>query len=135
MVVLDACTDFSAEIVAHHTITALTVHARNVGVARTAGAEFMLAAGARWLAFTDADSEVAADWLVAQLAQRTDAACGTVSVADRYFLPSLVRCRFENNYINADSDRHIRAANLDVSAAAYRRADGFKLLPALKTFI
>ena len=61
----------------------LAVQARNVGLARQAGAQALLAAGARWLAFTDADSEVADDWLVAQLRHQqagADAVCGCVTV-------------------------------------------------------
>lgn len=130
VVVLDACADLSSEIVARHTASALTVHARNVGVARAAGAEFMLKAGARWLAFTDADSIVAADWLVAQLAQNADAVCGIVSVDDWSFLPPFVKVSFEKDYVNADGHNHIHGANLGVSAAAYRRAGGFQALPA-----
>ncbi|MEX3822662.1 glycosyltransferase, partial [Paraburkholderia sp. BR14262] len=50
LVVLDACTDASAEIVSDFGFEALCIEARNVGVARAAGAEALLSCGARWLA-------------------------------------------------------------------------------------
>ena len=62
VVVLDDCSDNSTVIAARHAtgpMTCLTIAARNVGMARHAGAEHLLARNARWLAFTDADSRVA----------------------------------------------------------------------------
>lgn len=61
VVVLDACTDNSRHIVENASATTVVVNACNVGAARAAGADLAVAAGARWLAFTDADSEVAPD--------------------------------------------------------------------------
>lgn len=56
----------------------------NVGHARAAGAQELLNQGVRWIACTDADSTVAEDWLVEQLALEADAVCGTVTpVASR----------------------------------------------------
>jgi glycosyltransferase involved in cell wall biosynthesis len=84
-----------------------------------------LAAGARWLAFTDADSRVAPDWLSQQLAQRSDAVCGTVQVQDWREHPPAVRAAFEAGYRDADGHGHIHGANLGVSAHAYSGAGGF----------
>ncbi|MBN9408458.1 MAG: glycosyltransferase family 2 protein [Burkholderiales bacterium] len=127
LVVLDDCSDRSAAVVRRHRACALQLSERNVGAARAAGAARMLSAGARWLAFTDADSEVAPDWLAAQLALGADAVCGTVQVDDwgKHELAQAVRARFERDYRDADQHRHIHGANLGVSAQAYRRAGGF----------
>ncbi|MCY0387385.1 glycosyltransferase [Robbsia sp. Bb-Pol-6] len=128
LVVLDACTDASAMIAASLGVATLTIGARNVGRARAAGADHQLAAGARWLAFTDADTVVSPDWLVAQLGLRAEAVCGTVSVGD--WSPhgaqlERVRRHFAEHYLDADGHRHIHGANMGVSAHAYRRAGGF----------
>jgi glycosyltransferase involved in cell wall biosynthesis len=124
-VVLDACTDASGAIVRAQKVDALVVQARNVGMARAAGAAHLLAAGARWLAFTDADSLVSPDWLVAQLALGADAVCGTVNVNDWKEHTHSARKRFYDSYVDRDGHRHIHGANLGVCAHAYRRAGGF----------
>lgn len=125
LVVLDGCTDTSAQIVMDLGVDALTIDARNVGVARAAGAQAVLARGARWLAFTDADSRVTPDWLVAQLALGADAVCGPVSVDDWSNLAPSLRGKWARRYCDADGHRHIHGANLGVAAHAYRRAGGF----------
>lgn len=131
LVVLDACTDDSAGIAEAGGALCLPVQARNVGQARRAGAAALLAAGARWLAFTDADSEVADDWLVAQLRHQqagADAVCGCVTVDDWSLHSAQVRSRYEAHYRATDGHRHIHGANLGVCAQAYRRAGGFRPL-------
>jgi glycosyltransferase involved in cell wall biosynthesis len=125
LVVLDACTDGSAQIARGLGVEALTIDACNVGAARAAGANRLLAAGARWLAFTDADSRVAPDWLVAQFALNADAVCGSVAVDDWSAHAGHVRAAWQRRYCDADGHRHVHGANLGVSAEAYRRAGGF----------
>ena len=66
----DACTD-QTECVA----------ARRAVVLRL-DAQVALKGGARWLAFTDADSGVSPHWLADQLSSGADAVCGTVIVDD-----------------------------------------------------
>lgn len=138
-VVLDNCTDGSHDIANLHArvnavaahgycVEAIVIEARNVGAARAAGAERLLAHGARWLAFTDADTRVASDWLVAQLSLNADVVCGTVSVDDwsAHEDDAALLCRhFDLHYTDVDGHRHIHGANLGVSAAAYRCAGGF----------
>ena len=68
IVVLDACQDRTGVLARSLGALTIDVWAKNVGLARQRGATLALEAGARWLAFTDADSVVASDWLVAQLA-------------------------------------------------------------------
>ena len=125
VVVLDACNDFSGVIARAYGVQTLTLKVRNVGIARATGADQLLAEGARWLAFTDADSRVSAGWLVAQLAQDADAVCGSIAVDDWSTHPRSVREYFRKTYVDADGHRHIHGANLGVSAEAYRRAGGF----------
>ena len=139
-VVLDSCTDGSLAVVERHmalcagtscSIGHVTVAARNVGVARAAGVAHVLRAGARWLAFTDADTKVSPDWLAAQLRLNVDVVCGTVGVDD--WTPhrdnaEALRLHFRRSYTDADGHRHIHGANMGVSAEAYRRAGGFEPL-------
>lgn len=125
IVVADHCSDTTAQIAASLGAEVLTLNARNVGVARAEGAKHALDAGARWLAFTDADSLVAEDWLVRQLDCQADAVCGVISVRDWSPHLSAVREHFARTYIDADGHRHIHGANLGVSAHAYQRVGGF----------
>ncbi|MYN24990.1 glycosyltransferase [Duganella levis] len=138
-VALDSCTDGSRAIVERHAaqsnqrcaIDYLCVEARNVGVTRAAGARHMLRHGARWLAFTDADTQVSPDWLAAQLRLNVDVVCGTVAVDDwspHRHNAELLRHHFHNSYTDADGHHHIHGANMGVAADAYLRAGGFEPL-------
>lgn len=148
MVVLDACTDGSAQVVARHAasaapgaapaagrrtrceVSALSVQARNVGAARAAGAIRLVGQGARWLAFTDADTTVSRGWLAAQLGLGADAVCGTVGVRGWRAHAAAVRERYAQRYVDADGHRHVHGANLGVSTAWYLRVGGFAPLAA-----
>ncbi len=126
LVVLDSCTDRSAQIVSNFAVQSLHIEARNVGQARAAGAQVLLERGARWISCSDADSRVADDWLVAQLGLGADAVCGTVTVEhwDQTF-DAAAQIRYHRHYQARDGHRHIHGANLGVSADAYRWAGGF----------
>ena len=128
VVALDTCTDATEQIARSAGAAVVVVDCRNVGMARSAGAQMALQAGARWLSFTDADTLVAPNWFSAQLAQSTDAVCGTVAVPDWGHYGERMRRHFEATYTDADGHRHIHGANLGVSADAYRRAGGFRPL-------
>jgi len=131
VVVLDRCEDDTGAVAARHGARLLALDARNVGIARAAGAALAIEAGARWLAFTDADSRVARDWLARQLAEGTDAVCGMVGVQDwAAHGPRAARLRshFARHYGHCDPDqghRHVHGANLGVATPAYLRAGGF----------
>ena len=125
LVVLDSCTDGSERIAANLGIQTVKVQARNVGIARAAGSQHCLDLGARWLAFTDADTLVSPDWLADQLDQRSDAVCGTVAVTDWSGHAPQLALHFKTTYTDAHGHRHIHGANLGVSAQAYRDAGGF----------
>lgn len=128
IVVLDACMDRTGQIARRNGAFTIDVHARNVGLARQTGAKHALSAGARWLAFTDADSVVAADWLTCQLALKADAVCGTVAVDDWGHYGQKMHQHFDQTYSDREEHKHIHGANLGVSAAAYVVAGGFKAL-------
>jgi glycosyltransferase involved in cell wall biosynthesis len=128
LVVLDSCGDATGDIARRHGIETLAVEARNVGRARAEGASLLLERGARWLAFTDADTRVSPDWLVRQLELDADAVCGSIGVDDwsaHGAQAGFIRDHFALTYQDADGHRHIHGANLGVSAAAYLRAGGF----------
>ena len=125
--VLDACTDRSAAVAVRHGAQIVSLNARCVGAARALGASFALDSGARWIAFTDADTLVPPDWLAAQLACEADAVCGPVRIEDWSAHPYGVRERFLEHYGRA-AQCHVHGANLGVSAAAYLRAGGFQPL-------
>lgn len=125
IVVLDACQDRTGVLARSLGALTMDVWAKNVGLARRSGAKSALDSGARWLAFTDADSVVAADWLVAQLALDADAVCGTIAVKDWETYCERMLRHFELTYTDADGHSHVHGANLGVSALAYATAGGF----------
>jgi glycosyltransferase involved in cell wall biosynthesis len=125
VVVLDACRDRTGFIARSLGAKTMDIQAKNVGIARQLGADVALASGARWLAFTDADSRVDANWLTAQLALNVDAVCGTVSVQEWAQYGDRMARHFELTYKDKNGHAHIHGANLGVSAEAYRRAGGF----------
>ena len=136
-VVLDACTDCTFEIVRSRAalwaragvcLGWSTIEAGQVGAARAAGAAALLGAGARWLAFTDADTRVSPHWLAAQLALDVDVVCGSVAVDDwsaHGIDADRLRVHFARTYQDRDGHRHIHGANLGVAAPAYLAAGGF----------
>ena len=130
VVVGDACTDDTGEVARRGGALLLRLEARNVGLARARGCEFLIRQGVRWLANTDADSRVHPDWLVAQLALDAEAVCGVVEVADWSAHSERVRRRYDEAYHDRDGHSHIHGANLGVSTWAYKLAGGFLALPA-----
>jgi glycosyltransferase involved in cell wall biosynthesis len=126
VVVLDACSDRSAALAIQHKAQIVSLNARCVGAARALGASWALDYGARWIAFTDADTTVPPNWLSAQLEQYADATCGKVQIDDWSGHPHGVRELFLNGY-SAEA-RHIHGANLGITAAAYCTAGGFPSL-------
>lgn len=127
-VVLDACTDSSGAIARSLGVQTLPISAKNVGQARHVGAQAALKDGARWLAFTDADTVVCPNWLVNQLALKADAVCGTVGVEDWGIYGERMQRHFSMVYQDKNGHSHIHGANLGVSAWAYRHVGGFQSL-------
>ncbi|RON56148.1 glycosyltransferase [Pseudomonas frederiksbergensis] len=130
LVVLDDCSDNTAQLVSTQGVAKLDACFQNVGRARATGAQELLNAGAQWLAFTDADTVVPHDWLARQIGFNADAVCGTVEVDSWVEHGDLVRSRYLEVYQFVENHRHIHGANLGMSAKAYRNAGGFQHLAA-----
>ncbi|MGB6102732.1 MAG: glycosyltransferase [Pusillimonas sp.] len=131
VVVLDACTDRTALRAQAWPVTRLAGAYRNVGLARAAGARHLLEAGARWLAFTDADTVVSEAWLYHQLSLRTQVVCGTVEVSgwsSHGHYAELARTAFLAQYQDKEGHRHVHGANLGIDANVYQQAGGFEAL-------
>lgn len=136
VVVLDSCTDRSAEIVAAQAwVRGVEVRRGNVGAARRDGAREVLrllgeerAAGSSWLATTDGDSQVPPDWLTGMVELASDGAdvvVGTVAVDDwSGHAPAVVE-RWQSAYGTSDPHPHVHGANLGLTASAYRQIGGF----------
>ncbi|WP_329915359.1 glycosyltransferase [Stenotrophomonas sepilia] len=129
VVALDACSDATASICHQQRVGIVRLDARCVGIARAAAAVELLGRGARWLASTDADSEVPGDWLVGQLEQPCDAFCGLVDIAASCLSEHRLRRVFQGRQQWGEGHGRIHGANLGVSAHFYRAVGGF---PALR---
>jgi glycosyltransferase involved in cell wall biosynthesis len=139
VVVLDACTDASADVVAARPwAQPLSIEACNVGRARRAGAAEILdryqggALDDLWLANTDADSTVPSDWLSGQLKLAADGwevVVGTVAVEDWSDHQASVPDSWRAGYRATEQHPHIHGANLSFTAAAYVDVDGWPTLP------
>lgn len=137
-VVLDACRDQSAAVVAgRRDTTAVTVEAGVVGVARAAGvraaAGWAEAAGstAPWVAGTDADTVVPPHWLATQVALAgggVDLVVGTVEPRADDLSPAVVAA-WRARHTLADGHAHVHGANLGFSLDAYDAVGGFAPLP------
>jgi glycosyltransferase involved in cell wall biosynthesis len=143
-VVLDSCSDRSGEIATEHlsqTDVLLEQQDGNVGLARRRGIDALLTAEAgrpraqTWLATTDADSRVPADWLARQIALAdagADAIAGTISVDDWHEQPAETRRLFARRYAADVAERthaHVHGANLGVRASTYHQIGGLRDLP------
>lgn len=135
VVVLDGCTDRSADVVAGYPrVRAVEIVAGGVGQARAAGFQAVLETAdvpvsELWLATTDADSRVPADWLThqVQLAQAgADVVLGTVDVLDWSEHPPHVEARWRASYHPYDGHSHVHGANAGFVADAYVAAGGFR---------
>lgn len=125
MVALDACTDATVTICHRYRVGSVQLDARCVGVARAAAAAELLGRGARWLASTDADSEVPPEWLAAQVQSSCDAFCGLVDIATTCQSERRLRRAFQARQQWGDHHGRIHGANLGVSACSYRAVGGF----------
>lgn len=131
VVVLDQCSDRTAMRAAAWKVRQITTSYCNVGFARAAGAACLIGLGARWLAFTDADTQVSEKWLFEQLALRASVVCGTVGVEDwssHGLNANRAQAQFLANYRDMDGHRHVHGANLGVSAPVYQDYGGFQAL-------
>jgi glycosyltransferase involved in cell wall biosynthesis len=132
-VVLDDCTDGSAAIANEYPFAVMFIEAGMVGVARSAGVEAGLAQLADlppsrvWIANTDADSRVPANWITAQVAaadEGADVFLGTVK-PDFGDLSPAYRRNWLRTHPAGVANGNTHGANLGVRASAYRAAGGF----------
>lgn len=133
LVVLDSCSDDTLTLVKRAGVDYLCCDYQCVGQVRDLGIRHAIASGATWLACTDADSLVMADWLTQQIAhinhQPTAMICGVVDVDDWAHLTSQTRQDYIAHYQDKMGHRHIHGANLSFSSAAYLAVGGFAALP------
>ena len=143
VVAADACGDGTVAVAERAGAEVVSLTARNVGLARAAGLDALLrpgspgeppAPGTLWLATTDADSVVPANWLSGQLRQAEagwDAVVGTVTVTNWTGYADTAVREFARRYGTwQDWHPHVHGANLGFTAAAYQAVGGF---PALRT--
>lgn len=100
---------------------------QSAGGARQAAATHALGAGARWIASTDADTAVPANWLSYQVARAragVDAVLGTVE-PDPAECPPRVHRLWHLEHDLTEGHPYIHAANMGVRAAAFTAAGGF----------
>lgn len=137
VVVLDRCTDGTADVVtARPGVVAVESDAGVVGTARAMGVTAALSHLAEhhldgvWVACTDADSRVPADWLEHQLQladDGVDLVLGTVDLVGEE-LPPATAARWWRDYsrlVDEASHAHVHGAHVGVRASAYAAVGGF----------
>ena len=135
LVVLDDCADTTASIAARFAdVRPLAIAVRNVGAARRAGAAAALRGGRpseTWLASTDADSEVPADWLTGMMTMARRGAhmvLGTVLPGDG--LDAATRVAWLARHHLREDHPHVHGANLGIRGDAYLALGGWPPLAA-----
>lgn len=137
VVVLDRCTDRSAEIARRWPrVIAVPSDHGQVGAARATGVSQAWTRTTRpdrsWIACTDADSLVPADWLRTQwalAASGADVVLGTVRPDPREITPQDLQVWLDEHDLG-DGHEHVHGANLGVRGSWYARVGGFRALPA-----
>jgi hypothetical protein len=136
VVVLDACTDDTAAVVATFTeVTVVLSTARCVGAARALGTAAGLANGPPlaevWTAHTDADSTVPPHWLqhMVDSAERgVDVVLGTVT--PDFELDPGARREWHQRHPPHDEHPNVHGANLGISASCLQTLGGWSELPS-----
>ena len=132
-VVLDDCSDGSADIARAHPFPTVIVDEARVGAARARGVGDALrevgdvAAERVWIANTDADSAVPSDWIIEQAAlaaQGADVFVGTVR-PDFADLSRLHRRLWLHTHPAGSPNGHVHGASLGIRASTYAAAGGF----------
>ena len=141
IVVLDACTDGSAELAKSfgEGTYVVEVDVRNVGAARAAGFEYAksVSSGASddevWYATTDADSAVDPDWLIRQIGSGADVVLGVVRIPNWRNTSTAAIRRYLSSYQtkyrpDGRGHRHVHGANMGFRAGVYWQVGGFASL-------
>ena len=128
IVVADRCTDSTADIARRLGAEVIELDGEGgVGRARAVGSDRALALGADWLAHTDADSTVPANWLVEHChrAERgADVVIGTVRPRFTDLSAHHIRA-WLTTHPRGQSLGHVHGANLGIRSSAYVVAGGF----------
>jgi Glycosyl transferase family 2 len=136
VVVLDRCTDGSERIARARAVLVAETDAGQVGAARRTGVAAGLAASPgvpltrTWIASTDADSRVPAEWLVEHARHARDGVdllLGAVVPSVTDVSAGLLR-RWRELHPLPLGPEHVFGANLGIRASAYRDAGGFPLI-------
>jgi len=136
VVVLDDCTDATGAVVASFPgVEVVSCGFRRVGAARAYGVTHVLSDGGRldrlWLASTDADSQVPADWFVTMVAlaeQGADLVLGTVlpgRAEDGAPWTSELDAAWRAQHLRREGHPHVHGANLGIRASAYTALGGW----------
>ncbi|HEX3899277.1 MAG TPA: glycosyltransferase [Mycobacteriales bacterium] len=137
---LDGCSDGTAAVVATRCwAVGLPLEVSAVGAARADATECALdliggvPLDRVWIATTDADSVVPANWLSGQLALAdagADVVVGTVAVDDWSEHSRWTKARWHASYLAVDDHPHVHGANLGVRASAYSAVGGWPRVTA-----
>ena len=129
VVVLDSCDDDTLLKVQNDHVDWLCCEFRCVGKVRDLGVRYLIEQGADWIACTDADSMVEADWLMAQIkhlkAEPTAMICGVVSIDCWNALSENTKQQYLAHYQDCMNHRHIHGANLSFASQDYLAVGGF----------
>jgi len=131
VVVLDGCNDATAAVAAACAgVQTITIADRSVGAARRAGASAAMAGAGPlrelWLANTDADSEVPADWLTRMASEARQGAhlvLGTVTPGPD--LNAGARAEWISHHHLRDGHPHVHGANFGIRGDAYLALGGW----------
>jgi glycosyltransferase involved in cell wall biosynthesis len=133
IVVLDCCTDGSADVCRRKRVETVDVGYASVGQARHAGVMMAVQGGAPtstlWIANTDADSRVPPDWVAEQVRladEGADAVLGLVDVDhDLHAVRSAHEAAYSRRVHSSGSHEHVHGANLGIRASTYLDVGGF----------
>lgn len=138
IVVLDACSDRSAQVVeGRPEVTTVVTQAGNVGIARALGVsaagDWATSFGTSrlWLATTDGDSVVPRHWLLAQVRLAGEGCAlvvGSVQPHPGDLTPEEL-ARWHARHSSADGHEHVHGANLGFTWDAYESVGGFAPIP------
>ena len=134
VVILDGCGDATAQIVAESgDVQSLTISARSVGAARRAGTLAAMAgagpASQIWLANTDADCEVPANWLTSMVTEaRTGAHVVLGTVTPGPGLAPAARAEWARRHHLRDGHPHVHGANFGIRGDTYLALGGWRPL-------
>lgn len=132
IVAADGCLDRTVSVARRYRgVRVIELESSNVGAARAAGAALALDLGADWIANTDADSTVPANWLSHQL-DLAEAGWDVVVGTVRPDFAELEPAQQEAWLLTHERGRpngHVHGANLGVRASVYRASGGYLPMP------